>query len=121
MDKPTMTDYITVIFTLFDEFEQQMIQDSPKIGCPFTFSQKCFIVLFIILQFRRTYQFKTQKRWLDEHQAVLHLLGWTRVPHRTTFSRRYKALYPTIPSPEILGWDRMNPDRRGEFGEKLFN
>jgi hypothetical protein len=27
MDKPVMTDYVTLIFTLFDKFEQQMNQD----------------------------------------------------------------------------------------------
>jgi len=98
MAKPTLTDYVTLIFTLFDKFEQQMNSESGKRGRPFTFTQKCFIVLFVILQFRRIFKFKAQKRWLDEHPEMLSLLKWEQVPHRTTFSRRYKALYPVLAS-----------------------
>lgn len=98
MAKPTLTDYVMLIFTLFDKFEQQMNQESIKKGKPFTFAQKCFIVLFIVLQFRHIFKFKAQKRWLNEHPEMLRLLQWERVPHRTTFSRRYKALYFTLQS-----------------------
>lgn len=96
MDKPTMTDYIALIFTLFEKFEQQMNQASAKKGKPFTYSQQCFIVLFIILHFRRIFKFKAQHAWLVEHPEVVERLNWECVPHRTTFSRRYKALYPTL-------------------------
>ena len=96
MDKPTMTDYVTLIFTLFEKFEQQMNQESAKRGKPFTYSQQCFIVLFVILQFRRIFKFKAQRAWLDEHPEIVEILKWERVPHRTTFSRRYKALYPIL-------------------------
>ena len=99
MDKPSLTNYVTLIFTLFDEFEQQeMNQSGIKPGKPFTFAQKCFIVLFIALQFRRIFKFKAQKCWLDEHPEMLALLKWKRVPHRTTFSRRYKALSAVLTS-----------------------
>lgn len=98
MAKPTLTDYVTLIFTLFDNFEQQMNLETIKKGKPFTFTQKCFIVLFIVLQFRHIFKFKAQKRWLDEHPEMLRLLKWERVPHRTTFSRRYKALYSVLQS-----------------------
>lgn len=96
MDKPTMTDYINLIFTLFEKFEQQMNQQSAKKGKPFTYSQQCFIVLFIILHFRRIFKFKAQRAWLVEHPKIVKQLKWEEVPHRTTFSRRYKALYPTL-------------------------
>ncbi len=99
MDKPTLTDYVTLIFTLFDKFEQQaMTQSASKPGKPYTFTQKCFIVLFMNLQFRRIFQFNAQKRWLDEHPEFLTLLQWECVPHRTTFSRRYKALSDVLES-----------------------
>ena len=92
MDKPKLTDYATLIFTLFDKFEQEEMKGSAKVGKPYTFLQKCYIVLFVILQFRRIFEFKAQQRWLEEHPEMLSLLKWPRVPHRTTFSRRYKAL-----------------------------
>ena len=92
MEKPNMTDYVTTIFTLFDKFEQEQMQETTKLGKPYIYQQKCFIVLFIILQFRRIYRFKAQKRWLEAHPEMLKLLKWDQVPDRTTFSRRYKAL-----------------------------
>lgn len=96
MDKPTMTDYVTLIFTLFEKFEQQMNQESAKKGKPFTYSQQCFIVLFVILQFRRIFKFKAQRVWLEEHPEIVEMLHWEQIPHRTTFSRRYKSLYATL-------------------------
>jgi hypothetical protein len=96
MDKPQLTDYVTLIFTLFDEFEQEEMKRRAKIGKPYTFSQKCFIVLFVIMQFRHIFKFKAQKRWLEEHPEMLSLLKWPCVPNRTTFSRRYKALGPVL-------------------------
>ncbi len=97
MAKPTMTDYVHIIFTLFDLFVQQDQRNcSAKQGNPFTFSEKAMIVLFTIFQFRRIFHFKAQRRWLVAHPEMLPLLGFKRVPHRTTFSRRYKQLYETI-------------------------
>lgn len=96
MDKPKMTDYVTLIFTLFDKFEQEQMQETTKLGKPYTYSQKCFIIMFIILQLRRIFKFKAQKRWLEEHPEMLKLMKWDQVPDRTTFSRRYKALSPVL-------------------------
>ncbi len=87
MDKPKPTDYATLIFTLFDKFEQEQMQETTKLGKPYIFSQECFIVLFVILQFRGIFKFKAQRRWLAEHPEMLKLLKWKTVPHRTTFSR----------------------------------
>ena len=97
MAEPTLTDYVQVIFALFDMFEQQRQQNnSPQPGRPFTLAEKAMIVLFTLCQFRRIFHFKTQRRWLAAHPEILPLLGWERVPHRTTFSRRYKQLYDTL-------------------------
>jgi hypothetical protein len=97
MENPTLTDYVHIIFTLFEQFEQQRAQkQGPKLGCPYTYPEKAFIVFFVIMQYRRIYQFKTQRRWLAAHPEMLTLLGWDTVPHRKTISTRYKALYGTI-------------------------
>jgi hypothetical protein len=42
------------------------------------------------------FKFKTQRKWLEEHPEIMGLLEWEQVPHRTTFSRRYKAIYPVL-------------------------
>jgi hypothetical protein len=97
MENPTLTNYVDIIFTLFEQFEQQRAQrQGPKLGCPYTYSEKAFIVFFVIMQYRRISQFKTQRRWLVAHPEMLSLLGWDTVPHRKTVSTRYKALYETV-------------------------
>lgn len=98
MAKPTMTDYVNIIFTLFELYVQQLQQNNktPKPGSPFTYAEKVMIVLFTICQFRRIFHFKAQRRWLVAHPEMMTLLNFERVPHRTTFSRRYKQLYATL-------------------------
>lgn len=97
MELPTLTDYVKTLGILFEQFEQHRAQtQGPKRGRPFTYSEKMFIVFFMLMQFRRIYQFKTQWRWLKAHPEILSLLGWQRVPHRKTISTRYKQLYDTL-------------------------
>ncbi len=97
MDNPTLTDYVQLMYTLFDLFRQWRTQvGSPKFGRPFTYTEKAMIVFFTMMQLRRIFRFKAQRRWLEAHRKMAFLLGWVTVPHRTTLSRRYKALYATV-------------------------
>ncbi len=97
MEKPQLTDYMNIIYTLFDRYQAKKVAEKGvKQGKPFTFEQKGFIFLFIMLHFRRIFKFKAQHRWLQEHPDIQKWLDWKTVPARTTFSRRYKALYPEI-------------------------
>ena len=53
MTTPTLTDYIKLIFTLFEQFEQYQRQvNGPKQGHPYTYSDKVLIVFFMLMQFR---------------------------------------------------------------------
>jgi hypothetical protein len=52
-----------------------------------------FIIFFMLMQFRQNYAFKAQWRWLTKDAEVL---GWETVPHRTTLSHRYQALYVMV-------------------------
>jgi len=40
--------------------------------------------------------FKTQHRWLENHPDEAEQLSFRQVSHRTTLSRRFKSLYPTL-------------------------
>jgi hypothetical protein len=40
--------------------------------------------------------FKAQRRWLANHQPSAWAWGFTRLPHRTTLSRRFKQLSQTV-------------------------
>ena len=61
MAEPSLTDYVHLIFTLFDLFVQhQEGNNGTKRGKPFTFAEKAMIVLFVIFQFRQIFRFKAQ-------------------------------------------------------------
>lgn len=97
MEEPTITDYVRIMFTLFERFEQERrAKQGPKAGRPYTYDQIAMIVLFSILQFRRIFKFKAQQRWLARHPEIQAMMGLARVPHRTTFSRRYKQSYEVV-------------------------
>src|SRR5215216_4834978 len=51
---------------------------------------------FFMMQQRRIFRFKAQRRWLQRHCEMLKVFGLDTVPHRTTLSRRYKALYAVL-------------------------
>ena len=94
---PKLQEYVNLITQLFAQFEQQRLANKEwKQGRPFTYTEQVFIVFFLLMQFRKIYEFKAQYRWLVTHDDMLELLGWATAPHRTTISRRYKALYETI-------------------------
>ena len=93
--KPTFNDYVTLIYNRFEAFVQSSAS-AKKLGHPYVYQQQSMIVFFMWMQFKKIYKFKTQWRWLSQHQDELEVLNWDDVPHRTTLSRRYKALYEVI-------------------------
>lgn len=97
MITPTLNDYVSLMFTLFNEFEQyQRGTQGKSFGSSYTYSNKVLLVFFTMMQFRRIYQFKSQRRWLEKHPETRALLGFKAIPHRTTLSRRYKTVYETL-------------------------
>lgn len=94
---PTLTDYVNLIITLFGLFKQyRSEQASKKQGRPFTYTEETFIIFFMLMQFRRVHANKAKWRWLNKHPEIVDLLGWSKIPHRTTIGRRYKALYGVL-------------------------
>lgn len=91
MGQPTLIDYAHLIITLFDKF----VQTNPVLLryqnlCSYKYRE--MIIFFMLMQFRRTYEFKAQHRWLQAHPEIQALLHFETVPDRTTFSRQYKKL-----------------------------
>jgi len=95
MQAPSQADYVTVYFTLFDRFQQEQ-GNLVHYGHPFDYEGKILIVFFTIMMVRRITAFKTQHRWLENHREEAAQLSFEQVPHRTTLSRRFKSLYPTL-------------------------
>lgn len=95
MVTPTFADYVQLLFTLFERFLQQPAAHRHR-GHPFVYLHQALIVFFIIMQHRHIFGFKAQHRWLEQHPEWPSRLGLDAVPHRTTLSRRYKALYPMV-------------------------
>lgn len=95
MVKPTFADYVDLLFNLFERFWQQDCA-RPHRGHPFVYEHKALIVFFLVMQQRRTFRFKAQRRWLLDHPELRQSFGLHEVPDRTTLSRRYKALYDVL-------------------------
>ena len=49
---PLLTDYVTIIIDLFEQFRQERIaQGEVKRGRPFSYDRKSFIIFFMLMQF----------------------------------------------------------------------
>ena len=115
MEKPTFTDYVTLIFNLFDQFIQESGPDLDWFSARYHYEHQTLIVFFITMQYRSIFEFKAQRRWLEEHPDKREQLGFKRVPHRTTLSRRYKTLYQAVQDfIAFLGRDAETLDERFE-------
>ena len=95
MQAPSKSDYVRTYFTLYERFEQGQKAVSHR-GRPHSYETKYLILFFTIMMIRRITAFKAQRRWLNHHPDELRPLGFETVPDRTTLSRRYRQLYPTI-------------------------
>lgn len=110
MDKPTQTDYVNVICTLFSEFVQVEPQYESKL---YTYSHQRLLVFFVLMQYRRIFRFKAQRRWLEQHPEMVKQLGWSTIPHRITLARRYRDLYTVLQAfIQFIGQDAQHLDRR---------
>lgn len=93
--EPTFNDYVALIYNRFEAFVQSS-GEMAKMGKPYTYKHQNMIVFFMWMQFKQLYKFKAQWRWLKQHPESLSVLDWETIPHRSTLSRRYKALYPVV-------------------------
>ncbi len=114
MVEPTFADYVKLLYTLFDEFMQQLAAQ-PHRGHPFVYPHQHLIVFFVIMQCKRIFKFKAQWRWLDKHPAERQRMGLQTLPVRTTLSRRYKALY-TLVQAFVAFLGQHNADLGAAFG-----
>jgi hypothetical protein len=95
MDQPDFVDYVALINTYFDRFVQ--VSDAcAQRGHPYVYQNQVLIVFFMMMQFLRIFQFQTQWKWSKSHPDQCNQLGLVTIPHRTTLSRRYKALGPIL-------------------------
>jgi len=95
MALPTFAHSVNLLWTLFDCFVQAHSTCAHR-GHPFVYQHQRLLVFFTLMHFRQIFHFKTQHRWLTQHLDYRQVLGLATVPHRTTLSRRYKALYPIL-------------------------
>lgn len=96
MQAPSMHDYVSAYFTLYERFEQEQSEQASHRGHPFDYETKSLIAFFTIMMVHRITGFKTQWHWLMRHPEEARLLGFEKIPVRTTLSRRFKALYPIL-------------------------
>jgi hypothetical protein len=69
------------------------IKDPPRSGRPYVYPTsvliRCYLLMLLVPRLRHH---ATLQRFLAGHRRVGRLLGLNQVPHRTTFSRRFKGL-----------------------------
>lgn len=116
MERPSLADYITLIYKLFDEFvqafEEYETTDKWK-----TYSDKGLIVFLLFMQFRGITTFQAQARWLKTHPQDWHYFGFESAPDRTTLSRRYKALSDILT--KLIAYNGVNAaDLEPSFSNK---
>jgi len=73
-----------------------MNRDGEKAGRPYIYSEASFIIFFMLMQYRRIFDSKSQWHWLHQHADVVEMLGWQQIPHRTTIRRRYECMYTVV-------------------------
>jgi hypothetical protein len=71
---------------LVDEVEM------PEDARSYLYSERSMVKLFLYALIKGMIGFKTIHQHLQEKPSVLHLVGFTKLPHRTTLSRRFKAM-----------------------------
>ena len=98
MKAPTQADYVTAYFNLFEQFTQAQAETRAHPGHPYVYADRLLIVFFTIMLLRRITAFQAQHRWLETHPEERVALEFETIPHRTTLSRRYKALSDVIPT-----------------------
>jgi hypothetical protein len=111
--EPTFNDYVGLIYNRFEAFTQASA-GATRVGHPYVYAHKSLIVFFLWMQFKRIYGFKTQWKWLHQHPEALDVLGWERIPHRTSLSRRYKQLYGVLEE-----WVVYLGQQSGDLGDEL--
>ncbi|MDE0630304.1 MAG: hypothetical protein OXH73_02255 [Caldilineaceae bacterium] len=55
---PELTDYVELIITLFEQY--RMNRDGEKAGRPYIYSEASFIIFFMLMQYRRIFDSKSQ-------------------------------------------------------------
>jgi hypothetical protein len=86
---------VSLIYGLFEKFAQanRPAKEREK-RC--SNLDKTLIVFFMVMQYRRRFQFKTHWRWLNSQPTERAIIGLAHVPDRTTWSRRYKRRYELL-------------------------
>ena len=70
--------------------------DLPIERYPYCYSERSMVKLFLYSLVKGIRSFKSLRRHLIECPEVLKLVGLETTPHRTTLSRRFKALYSSL-------------------------
>lgn len=97
MSYPDMKDYITFFTKRYKDFEKSISsnESEPK-GRPKVHSDNSLIIFFAIMMLKGINQFKAQHVFLLEHPDWVKKLKFKSIPVRTTLSRRFKQLTPSI-------------------------
>lgn len=73
------------------------LKETKRRGHPYVYPTRVIIRCYLLmLLFPRLRQHATLHKFLANHPSLRRLLGLKHLPHRTTFSRRFKTLAPAL-------------------------
>lgn len=98
---PAKEDYISILHHIVRSIEREYQRDDSQWGQRgrrLSYSQRLRLGFFVLMHLRGICAFKTQRRGLEQHPAESQLLGFCgqQLPHRSTLSRRFRALAPAL-------------------------
>ena len=95
MKYPDMTEYITFLFSLLDEFltPEEKVR---KRGRPQKYPDASLIVFYAVMTLKGITAMRAQQDYLFHHPLWLERCRLPRCPSHVTLGRRYKALTPTL-------------------------
>ena len=95
MQYPDITEYITFVFSMLDEFSTPQ-EKVVKSGRPETYCDASLIVFYTVMTLKGITAMRAQHDYLFHHPLWLERCQLPACPSHVTLGRRYKALTPKL-------------------------
>ena len=95
MQYPDISEYITFLFSMLDEFSISQ-EDVSKRGRPQTYPDASLIVFYAVMALKGIPAMRAQHDYLFHHPLYLQRCRLPACPSHVTLGRRYKALTPKL-------------------------
>ena len=95
MQYPDIREYITLLFSMLDEFSIRQ-ENASKRGRPETYPDASLVVFYAVMTLKRITAMRAQHDYLFHHPLWLERCQLRACPSHVALGRRYKALTPKL-------------------------